>query len=449
MADKGGGQTQSQVQTRDPYGPAQPALQSIISQAGNLYNSGAGSQLWNGPLIAPQSDYTRQGLAGLASTASSQAPTIGLPFLHAQDVSQGNGLTSQYNAPLSTYGNVASGQNGITTGGDFANVANAAGQPTATAQYLTPFANGSQADNPYLQQMLASNDARIANRVNSSFAGLGRYGSAGHSQALVDQLTAADNPVLYNAYNDQQNRQMQAAQAIDAATRAAQSTQLGALQGQTGTQAQNISNQLAGAGGQAGILNFGQGNAANWAGLLPQLNALSYAPGNALLTAGAGQDAYNQQDLAAQQNQFNQQQQMPWTQLSKYLGAVTGLSPLIANAGTTTGTGQTQNQLGLLDYAKLFAGGGNSAAAGGANALSSILGFLSDRNEKTDIKKLGEDETTGLPIYSYRYKSDPKTYPKLVGPMAQDIEALFPGSTDRIGGKLYVKPEAAGLLGAR
>jgi hypothetical protein len=43
---------------------------------------------------------------------------------------------------------------------------------------------------------------------------------------------------------------------------------------------------------------------------------------------------------------------------------------------------------------------------------------LSDRRDKTDIEKLGTDEPSGLDAYAYRYKGDPKTYPKVVGPMA-------------------------------
>lgn len=116
--------------------------------------------------------------------------------------------------------------------------------------------------------------------------------------------------------------------------------------------------------------------------------------------------------------------------------------------GTSSSVGNTQNEAGLVDYMKLFSGGASSPVSGMANAGSALLGFLSDRNEKTDIKKVGKDNETGLDLYSYRYKGDPKTYPKVVGPMAQDIEKKFPGSTREINGKLAVKPEAAGLLGA-
>ena len=36
-------------------------------------------------------------------------------------------------------------------------------------------------------------------------------------------------------------------------------------------------------------------------------------------------------------------------------------------------------------------------------------------------------------MYAYRYKGDPKSYPKVVGPMAQDIEKHHPSAVKKIG----------------
>jgi hypothetical protein len=73
----------------------------------------------------------------------------------------------------------------------------------------------------------------------------------------------------------------------------------------------------------------------------------------------------------------------------------------------------------------------------------SVLGGLlkSDRRDKTDIEKLGKHR--GVDMYAYRYKGDPKTYPKSVGPMAQDVEKKFPGSTFGIGGHRVINTRAA------
>jgi hypothetical protein len=63
---------------------------------------------------------------------------------------------------------------------------------------------------------------------------------------------------------------------------------------------------------------------------------------------------------------------------------------------------------------------------------------LSDRSMKTDITKLGTDEGTGLPMYAYRYKGDKKSYPKVVGPMAQDVEKKYPHLVKKISGKRVI-----------
>jgi hypothetical protein len=406
----------------------------------------------------------------------------------------------------------------LTTGSQFGQVAQNAAGPTSSATNLGGMASGADAGkNPYLLDMLNANDARIANRVNSTVAGMGRYGSGGHTDVLARSLAEADNPVLAQAYESDRNRMLSASGQIDSSQRAADATRLGALQGQTGVQqgnftnmlgaggqlagmrqndvqlgggllgqgvnagfqglntglnaqqglsstqgqnaatnlnaanslgasnradtglgiqglqgqtgvqGQNIANQLGAAQNTIGTLNAGQNNAAQWASMMPALNNLQYSPGQQNIAAGSMLQGQNQSEINALMQQYQQQQQAPWSALNSYLGGVSGLGNIIGQSGTTTGNTQIQQQTPWTQYAGLGIAG---------------LGLLSDRNEKTDIKKLGNDPDTGLPMYSYRYKDDPKSYPKVVGPMAQDIEEAMPGSTERIGGKLYVKPEA-------
>ena len=115
--------------------------------------------------------------------------------------------------------------------------------------------------------------------------------------------------------------------------------------------------------------------------------------------------------------------------------------------------GYTQGQ--QADAASNAQGGANlfSALLGGANLglkASGVGGFApatnnyyqSDRNSKTDIEKLGTDRDSGLDIYSYRYKTDPKTYPKVVGPMAQDVEKKYPGFVLKVGKTRIVRVAA-------
>jgi len=84
----------------------------------------------------------------------------------------------------------------------------------------------------------------------------------------------------------------------------------------------------------------------------------------------------------------------------------------------------------------------------GGNLLGAIPGIISsDRRDKTDIKRIGIDGGTRLPMYAYRYKDDPKSYPKVAGVMAQDVEKKYPGSTTEISGHKVILSGAVQAFG--
>ncbi|HWY25846.1 MAG TPA: tail fiber domain-containing protein, partial [Nevskia sp.] len=143
-----------------------------------------------------------------------------------------------------------------------------------------------------------------------------------------------------------------------------------------------------------------------------------------LQTAGAQQQQQAQAQINAQMGKFQQAWGYPGTQLGVLQSAL-GMTPYgQAQQGQST----TQNTFtpdyaaaaltGLQTVGSLF-GGGGMFGAGGA------FGPTSDRRLKTDIKKVG-DHPAGVPLFSYRYKGDPKTYPKVVGPMAEDVMKIAP-----------------------
>lgn len=612
MSGSGGSQQTTQVST--PWIRAIPHLTGIMNQARDMQASGVGSQLWDGPNVAPLDPAMQQGINMMTGTAQNAAGAAASPFYSAVNSATNGGSSPQQMLPTSIMRGVATGRNGINTGGTYGDlaglsltqnqtpnsvlsgvatnanpnadaagilgnvasgpginssgfaglmdrsltqnaqpnsvmaglsgnqigsintgdqyrsVANTAAGATASDSLAGMLSGGSV--NPHLQAMMDANAERIANRVNSSMSGMGRYGSGSHTDLMARSIAEANNPLLAQAYESDQNRRLSAAGQIDSSRRAADATRLNAISGETGVQGQNIANSLSNAGlqlnaantlaggnradlsgalsalsggigvdqqnianrmgaaaGMAGIRQADTGqqiNAANtlaagnradlsgalgavsgmtgvqgqnianqvgaagglldnyasnqqtaqgWASLLPSLNQLQYDPATRMMGVGGMLGDRAQADLDAERALFEQQQAMPWTQLARYQGAVSGLSPLMAGAGTKTGEASaTASWNDLLKF--------------GANAGAMALPMLSDRNEKTDIKKVGKDPDTGLDLYSYRYKGDPKTYPKVVGPMAQDIEKHYPGSTVEVGGKLAVRPEAAGLLGA-
>ena len=120
------------------------------------------------------------------------------------------------------------------------------------------------------------------------------------------------------------------------------------------------------------------------------------------------------------------EQQFPEQQLARYQSSIYG-NPLLAQPSynkTTTGT---------------EAGGGPGLGktllgmAGTAVGIGKYMG-LSDERVKTDITPIGMDDSTGLQMFAYRYKGDPKSYPKVVGPIAQDVEQKYPEAVGEVNG---------------
>jgi hypothetical protein len=192
-------------------------------------------------------------------------------------------------------------------------------------------------------------------------------------------------------------------------------------------------------------------NAQNQANLSAQLRAQGYqgAVQNALAAQqaamqaaqagyGAGSELQKQQQamLAGDEARYNALRNFPLDQLN-ILGTALGQTPY----GKTTmeSTPLTSNPLlGLMGGAMGFANANMSPFLGGALGLGSTI-FSSDPSMKTDIKKVGKDKETGLTMYSYRYKGDPKTYPKVVGPMADEIAEKYPEKVKKVAGKLAVE----------
>ena len=135
-----------------------------------------------------------------------------------------------------------------------------------------------------------------------------------------------------------------------------------------------------------------------------------------LMTAGQQEQGQRQNVINADMQKFQEKWDYPTQQLNMRLAAL-GMSPY---GKTTTGTGTSSTET-PTDWATT-----------GLGVLKSLpaLFAMSDRNTKTDITKLTNDE---IPMYSYRYKGDPKTYPKVVGPMAQDIEKKYPSAVKKVG----------------
>jgi hypothetical protein len=143
-----------------------------------------------------------------------------------------------------------------------------------------------------------------------------------------------------------------------------------------------------------------------------------------LTSAGAGQSLQAQNQINAQMAKFQQAFQYPQTQLGTLLSAL-GMTP---HDTATSSTGQTTTT---------ESPNWGSIVTGALNDAADIWGMAkggSDRNLKTDITQV-DTHPSGVPIYTYRYKGDPKSYPKVMGPMAEDVAKIAPHAVTPMGTK--------------
>lgn len=191
----GGQSTSTQVQQSQtaPWAPAQPMLQGILGQLNaNLKNTG---------LTATESDAFRT----LQNNAALDNPYEGQIGGYAQSLFNGGGANAQA-------GNVQD------------NLA-------ALKAQLTPYANGSMiGNNPALAAQLAQIRTDVGNDINSQFAAAGRDFSGANQMAYARGVAAAEAPILAAQYNQDVDRQLNAANALHSAGNSTANTLAGMQQ---------------------------------------------------------------------------------------------------------------------------------------------------------------------------------------------------------------------------
>lgn len=424
----GGGtktQTTTSNQQSDPWAPAQPLLQQILTAAGDTFNSGVGSQVYTGQRVAGLGDTTQAGLASMVanagagsgaanagnnwltallnnggSTAATQSAVSGLsginPNVDASGVASAASRLSDPNSlARSTGAALASGAYSTDTNPLTTLAGGLASGGTQTQRSLQDVADGKylSGGNPYLDKIIEQGAGDAASQVAQQFAASGRYGSGRFSGAVADAVDRVGTQARYQDYSTERDRQAQAASAIDSAglARAGAAGSLygqlaGINQGNAGlaTTGANLSlsadqaglsgaNTLANLLGsntdraisqQGALLSAAQGDrAASMAGLgaVGTNSSNLLQPGQTLAGVGAIQDAARQDQLSSAQSVFDEYQQAPW----KQLGLASGLATPIAGLGGTSSGTQVQKvpQASLLQ--QLF--GGGLAAAGVAS----------------------------------------------------------------------------------
>lgn len=250
----GGDNTTTQSTSSTPWEKQQPALETGLAGAQDLYNAGVGQQVYQGSTVIPFANQTTQGFNAIESNANANM--------------NGSGLSKQYQGIIDSGGYNSAQQ------GAMANMQQAA--------------SGYQNDPTY--QMMRQNTLNdVSNSVNESMSGAGRYGSAAHSGALVDQISNA------GAQMD-----MQQLSRMDAAN-------------------QNLFNM-----GQAG-----QGN-------LPNAYAGMGQPAQDLMQVGSAYEDLATRTMNDELRIFDEAQNKPWANLGRLNAVATGAG----NYGSSTTTAQ-------------------------------------------------------------------------------------------------------------
>ena len=307
---------------------------------------------------------------------------------------------------------------------------------TNLSPYMNPYTQSViNATLPIMQQQLGLSQAGNQDQAASANA----YG--GSRQAIQQGVTQAQG-------------------AQNMAQMAAQLNQANFQQAQQGAEYDIGQNMTAQQANQAAQQNQGNLNlqAASGLGALGNQAQLSQARNfTEQMTAGQMQQQQAQNQINAQMSKFQNAANYPNQQLSVLQSAL-GMTPYEqgqqGSSTTQTQTAANPAQMalgGLTTLGSLFAGGAGGFAGSPIGGMMTAFGGGSDRRLKTDITKVGT-HPSGIGIHAYRYKGDPKTYPKVVGPMAEDVAKTFgPGSVAKIpgsGGKMAVHPAIMGALGA-
>jgi len=353
----GNSSTTTTTQQSAPWGPAQPYLTNLLSQAQSTYQNAQGQTAYP-DTVAGFSPQTQDAL-----NAVWQRATTGSPLVSAADQSV-TGLMQPQTAPGSAtlsaltngYADPGAGLTQAGAGGNgMLNAAGMAGMNLGLNAAAGPNLSAA-AVNPYLDQMFSAESQPVEDAVNAEFGLAGRTGSGAQQQEMTRDLGNLASQVYGNNYLGEQQLGLSAYNDQNQALANSGTLLSGLGENQASRQltagSQLSSDALNQAGLQANAANslnsqFNTGNNLQLAaaGLAPQLASQDYTNLQNMLSVGGAYDALNQNVLNNQYNAWAYGQQQPWNILNAYGGAVTGLGAL---GGTSSGTSTNSQNQSLL-----------------------------------------------------------------------------------------------------
>jgi len=324
----GSGETIVQENQVSPYEPSEQYLNNILSEASNLYQSGAGSQYYPGSTVVPFAQQTQQGLQGLQNLSTNQLS--GSPMMQ-----QAGNVFSGFAAGQapSIFGGAVNAPGNIGAGGQYSGI------PTQTYSGMAQLSP--QQD--YLSGLQSSIANQSLNAVQDQFGGMGRTGTSPGAQAAAQTaFTQAYAPIASQLSESERNRQLGMQQDALARAQSANQFQTQSMMGMQGDQfrRQQAADMLnAQQMQQAGMMNAQQRQAANQFGQQSQMAAAQALPGmqsaadaralaGAQGLAGVGgafedlQGRFLQEDL----QRYQYEQMSPYNRLAQYAGIVSPIA---------------------------------------------------------------------------------------------------------------------------
>jgi hypothetical protein len=399
-----GGKKQTVTQQSSPWGPAQGYLTGAMGQAQNLYNQGAfaptpygfGDSLGGGSSTMQPSQPMATGAAsGTGGGGFSGAignflnGMMGLPPSKTRPAATAPQSGYASGAPTSAMGGAdleakarAAAEMripgfGATTQGAMQSIIDRAGQGAPGLDTARSFLTGMMGGGQY-EGMQGVRDNILGSAIpaaTSMFSGSGLTNSSVAMDGVGRAATEALAPFEYGAWENAQNRGMQAA------------------------------------------------------GMMPGMEQAMYMPAQMQLGMGQMQDQLSQQRASMAQQAYNEAAGMPAANFSPYLNAIMGLGGMGSSGSQTSpvqGTGLGPAVMGGLGMYGTLAGAGLGGGVSGLGGALAALAGLSDRRAKEDITPIGATHG-GRALYRYRYKGSPGFH---IGVMADENPDMIKGYTN-------------------
>jgi hypothetical protein len=295
-------QWQIQNQTTAPWSIAQPGLQQSLDLAQR----------------AADTTYQGSSVAGLDPLVT-KGQNLNLDAAAANQPGQmANNFVNAYQPLLANGGVSALGLEGV-------------GNLNQAASYLNPYASGQyvQSGNPYLDAVLAKNDAATMARIGGQFSSSGRYGSPAMAGTAAGAISAADNAARMGQYNTDVQNQLQAIQGLG-----------------------NIGQAKAGIGQQ------GVGNINSYLSALPTVAQGNLFAGNTIQSIGGQNMDYAQRVIDAAN-------QDPWTRAQNLAQITGGIGQLGGtSSGISYGQGNTVQKNDPGVFGDILGWGGSGVQSG-------------------------------------------------------------------------------------